>query len=150
MARVLEPGGAAIFTFPSERFPFTYDPINGILRLWHKHLPIGAYAYGHDWLVGDVIDRWLEDAGFSVVTRRPLTGWLTGAIECYWVGGMQRAMKPNSRNSLEPRRVHGLRPQSDRAPPGVWLVDRLIDLDAALTGGAGSSVGLGYVLRRGG
>src|SRR5262249_6187895 len=51
IARVLVPGGRAILTCPSERFPVTYDPINFALAPLKKHVPLGAYAFGHEWLV---------------------------------------------------------------------------------------------------
>lgn len=147
IARVLVPGGKAILTCPSERFPLTYDPLNFALALFHTHVPLGAYGYGHNWLVQeDTLDQWLNDANLIRIRQQHLTGWLAGAAECYWLGLAQRAMKANAGNSKETN-GHGVRPTSDQEPPGVSLVDAFVAIDAALQHKR-RSVGLGYVLAR--
>lgn len=147
IARVLSPGGRAILTCPSERFPITYDPINFALAPMKKHVPLGAYAFGHDWLVVEAtLNDWLARAGLRVVREEHLTGFLAAAAECYWTGLAARALKPNAANTGSARK-RGLRPTATQEPRGVGLVDALIALDAAVAK-TGRSVGLGYVLER--
>jgi 2-polyprenyl-3-methyl-5-hydroxy-6-metoxy-1,4-benzoquinol methylase len=146
IARVLRPGGRAILTCPSVRFPVTYDPLNFALAAVGTHLPIGAYAFGHDWLVDEVaLVGWLGEAGLAIERRTPLTGWLAAMTECYWIGAAQRVVKANAGNRHESRAA-ALRPGLEDAPLGVGLVDALVAADAAL--GGRRSVGLGFILRK--
>jgi 2-polyprenyl-6-hydroxyphenyl methylase / 3-demethylubiquinone-9 3-methyltransferase len=67
IARVLESKGKLIMSVPNARFPFTYDPINALLRIFNSHIPIGLWSWGHRRLYHreDVI-RLLESQGFEV------------------------------------------------------------------------------------
>ena len=151
LARVLRPGGTLVLTCPSVRFPFTYDPVNAALAPSGKHVPLGAYAYGHDWLVDDgELDRWLDGAGLDVARKDPLSGWVVGALECYWPGLLQRALKANARNAAaKPTARRALRPSS-ATPPLLPVVDAFIALDrrASTWRWSRRSVGLGYVAVR--
>jgi SAM-dependent methyltransferase len=145
VARVLRPGGAAVLTCPSVRFPITYDPLNFALAALGTHVGVGAYAFGHDWLVDEEALRgWLADAGLVVTRAARLTGWLAAATEAYWIGLAQRVVKANAGNRDQSGRA-ALRPGASDAPPGVGIVDALVALDARL--GGARSVGLGFVLR---
>lgn len=158
IARVLRPGGAVILTCPSERFPVTYDPVNAALAKAGKHLSIGAYGYGHSWLVDAAeLDGWLDEVGLHVHRKERLSGWLVGALECYWPGAMQRALKANAGNSARPGSASKsdstgssrtvLRPSAE-PPPFLPLVDVLISLDRRVAASSGRSIGLGYVLAK--
>lgn len=150
IGRVLRPGGTCILTCPSERFPLSYDPINFALAGRGTHLPIGAYAYGHEWLVREErLREWLGDASLRVLREERLTGALAAYAELYWAGLAHRLLKPNAKNS-ERAGQHGLRPSSNREPAGVGVVDALIATDGALLRRTGShrSVGLAYVVER--
>jgi 2-polyprenyl-3-methyl-5-hydroxy-6-metoxy-1,4-benzoquinol methylase len=154
IARVLKPGGSVVLTCPSQRFPVTYDPVNAVLAPTGKHVSFGAYGYGHSWLVDDnELEAWLEDVGLHVQRKERLSGWLVGALECYWPGVMQRALKANAGNTNGAgRQADGasrpvLRPTAE-APPLLPLVDALIALDRRATAKSRRSVGLGYVLAK--
>ncbi len=151
IARVLKPGGGAVLTCPSVRFPVSYDPLNAALGPTGKHLSLGAYGYGHSWLVDDrELERWLHVAGLRVARKTHLSGWLAGALECYWPGLLQRALKANAANTTARRSSsRSLRPATE-PPPLLPLVDGLIALDRRVSSGSGRSVGLGYVLRKDG
>ncbi len=152
IARVLRPGGTAILTCPSERFPVTYDPINAVISPTGKHLPLGAYGYGHSWLVNEAeLEAWLDDVGLQVRNKSRLSGWLVGALECYWPGAMQRVLKANAGNTTAAASSSAGRPvlrPSTEEPPLLTVVDALIALDRAASGRSRRSVGLGYVLAR--
>lgn len=150
LARVLKPGGTLVLTCPSVRFPPTYDPINAALAPLGKHVPLGAYGYGHSWLVdAPQVESWIADVGCAIVRRDRLSGWLVGAMECYWPGLLQRALKANAGNTRGgDKRRRGVRPSSSKAPPLVGVVDALIAADRMLSWSSDRSVGLAYVARR--
>jgi 2-polyprenyl-3-methyl-5-hydroxy-6-metoxy-1,4-benzoquinol methylase len=144
IARVLRPGGTLVLSCPSAHFPITYDPINALIT--PRHVPVGAYAYGHDWLVdGPELERWFAEAGFTVASQERLCGWLVGALECYWPGLLQRALKANARNTRGGARRRAVRPTA-KLPPLLGVVDSLIALDRRIAGDR--AIGLGYVARR--
>jgi len=45
--RVLKKDGGLILSVPNYNFPFTYDPINYILKFFNTHLKIGLWGWGH-------------------------------------------------------------------------------------------------------
>jgi len=145
LARVLRPGGTLLLTCPSADFPLTYDPLH---RLAGRRLAaVGAYAYGHDTLPTEAeVRRWIAAAGLDTVRCARLSGALAALTEAYWAGAIQRVGKANAGNRAGGRRV-GLR-LGPRVPPGVALVDRLLDLDERLSVGRRASVGLGFVVTR--
>ena len=149
IARVLRPGGRLILTCPSVDFPATYDPVNRALQAFDAKLPIGAFGYGHDWLVkGPVLRSWLVDAGFDVATERHLSKPLVGLLECYWPGLLQKTFKSNAANTGGRDRVlPSLRPTTE-APPFARWIDRLIDADDSLFPESAPSIGLGVVATR--
>jgi ubiquinone/menaquinone biosynthesis C-methylase UbiE len=147
--RVLQPGGQAVFTFPSFHFPLVYDPLNRILRRLGRQLPIGAYAYGHRWLVREAeMCRWLAEHGFRFGEPEHLSRALIGLAECYLPGLLQRLFKANATNDATSRtKRFAIRPGT-ADPPLQWLVDALIALDRRLLPGSHRSVGLGFVAER--
>jgi 2-polyprenyl-3-methyl-5-hydroxy-6-metoxy-1,4-benzoquinol methylase len=151
IARVLKPGGVLVLTCPSVRFPVTYDPVNATLAALpgRAHLPVGAYAYGHSWLVDQTeLELWLEGVDLRIERKDKLSGWLVGAMECYWPGLLQRALKANAGNTTKrAESSRSLRP-STKTPPLVGAVDALIALDRRLSARSPRSVGLGYVVRK--
>lgn len=148
VARVLKPGGRALLTCPITTFPWTYDPVNRVLQRVGAHVAAGAYAYGHDKLMErEELEGWLAEEGLRVDERTPLSGALTGLLECYWAGFAQRVMKANAKNQDASASGLAVRPD-DKEPPGVGLVDRLIALDERLTGEGSASVGVGYLLTK--
>jgi hypothetical protein len=139
-----------VLTCSSECFPLTYDPINFALAAGGTHLPVGAYAYGHDWLVREErLGDWLGASGLRVLREERLTGALAGAVELYWAGLAHRLLKANAKNTHHAGQ-RGVRPASNREPIGVGVIDALIAADHARMRrmDRARSVGLAYVLER--
>ncbi len=66
--RVLRFGGRLIITVPHYFFPATYDPINAILRIFNKKIPIGMWAWGHKRLyTKDSFKKILEKNNFRII-----------------------------------------------------------------------------------
>lgn len=156
MARTLKPGGIAIMTFPSREFPFTYDPINRIWQWFRKPsdrenlVSQGAYAFGHDYLIGTAdFRKWAETAGFEVLELNGLSRHLVGILEVYWTGIAQSIFKKNSRNvTADTAGAVKIRPASTKEPVLVFITDFLLWLDRALFGWTSRSIGKGVVLRK--
>jgi predicted SAM-dependent methyltransferase len=149
IVRVLKPGGTLIITGPHDHFPISYDPINYVLgKVGRRHFGIGAYGYGHTWLVdGAQLQGWLRDVGLSTIETHLLTKALAASVECYWGGLVQRILKANAANKAGTRtRGVRLRPRSD--PPLLWVTDVLNRLDASLLAGAGDSVGIAMIAEK--
>jgi len=148
IARVLKPGGSAIITCPSATFPATYDPINRVLAPLGKHVSMGAYGYGHSWLVKEEdVEGWFAHADLSIVKKERLTGALAGAVECYWPGLLQKMLKPNAGNVARDEKKRGIR-ASAGDPPLVAITDALIAADRALFSSSERAVGLAYVVTK--
>jgi ubiquinone/menaquinone biosynthesis C-methylase UbiE len=156
MYRVMAPGGYAIMTFPSREFPFTYDPVN---RIWQwirgkerKEYLIsqGAYAFGHDYLIGSMdFMNYTRAAGFEVVSFRPLSGYLTGLLEMYWTGIVQRIFKKNAGNvTTDSTSAIKVRPSNVSEPGLAVVTDGFIWLDDFWFGSFTNSVGKGVVLHK--
>ncbi|MBA2277236.1 MAG: methyltransferase domain-containing protein [Chloroflexia bacterium] len=77
--RVLQPGGVLVVTVPSADYPFAWDPINFLLeRATGRHIGgervFSGIWYGHRRLYTmATLCTLLENAGFVVEERRPLT-----------------------------------------------------------------------------
>ncbi len=156
IGRVLKPGGLALMTFPSREFPFTYDPVNRIGHWLRGYQPAerviaqGAYAFGHEYLIGsEDFRKWATAAGLDIVTWRGLSHYLTGLLEMYWTGLVQRIFKKNARNvTTDTDSGLTVRPASVAEPPGVFITDFLLWLDRTLFNWSHHSVGKGVVLRK--
>ncbi len=152
IARVLKPEGIAIITFPSINYPFTYDPINRILSFFSKRrIPLGAYGFGHDYLVSrKEFITWATANQLEIIEEVSLGGYLTGLIELYWPGALQKILKANSNNLyVEKEKKFVLRP-STKVPWLSKLTDFIIFVDRMLFGWLKVSVCRGFVLRRNG
>lgn len=149
VSRVLKPGGHAVFTFPSLRFPAVYDPLNFVLAASGRRLRIGAYGYGHQWLVEEArMNVWLDDHGFEVLRLVYLSRHLAALLECYLPGLLQRVLKANALNGAERRPGRFVLRPSLREPGAVAITDALVHLDERFLPRTRSSIGLGYVVRR--
>jgi 2-polyprenyl-3-methyl-5-hydroxy-6-metoxy-1,4-benzoquinol methylase len=152
LARVTRPGGALILTCPNHDFPRTYDPINHARRRTRSPLAIGAYGYGHSWLVRrEQAAHWLDRAGFRVTGITPLSGALAAASELYVPGLLQRLLKTNAKNSggSDTGSGRGLHVRDRRPPRGlVTLTDALNALDARWLSADAASVGLAFLAER--
>lgn len=154
--RVLQPGGIAIMTFPSREFPFTYDPINrlwqwfGVTERQENLIAQGAYAFGHDYLIGSKdFKMWAKRVGFEVVEFQGLSHHLVGLLEVYWTGLAQSIFKKNARNvTTDTGSALTVRPASTSEPRLVFITDFILWLDRTLFGWTSRSVGKGLVLRK--
>lgn len=148
--RVLKPRGFLLITFPYLDFPFTYDPINRVLSWFSdKHISQGAYAFGHDYLIGrqDFL-HWASASGLSVVSEHNLSGYLVGLLEMYWTGVVQSIFKANASNQPNAKeRKLTLRP-SQKEPALARMTDGILAFDHALFGRMKHSVGRGFILQK--
>ncbi len=149
--RVLKPGGVAIMTFPSVDFPFTYDPINRILSFFKTNISYGAYAFGHDYLISKKDFRdWATNNDLSVMREQNLGGYFVGLTEMYWVGLVQKIVKPNSNNlqsSEKKSKLLQIRPSS-KEPFLTIFTDALIKLDFFLFKNVDASCCKGFILKK--
>lgn len=158
ISRILKPGGIAILTFPSREFPATYDPIN---RFWQaigqadkreKLISQGAYAFGHDYLIGsDDFKSWVKRTeNLKIKEFNNLSGHLVGLLEMYWTGVVQRVFKKNSNNlaSANSGPAITLRPSTTQEPALVFLTDAVLQIDRAVFGKFKRSIGRGVVLQK--
>ena len=130
IARVLKPGGTAVFTVPDADFPFAWDPPNWLLkRLGGFQLkgerPWSGIWYGHRRLyTPGQLARLLRDAGLEVEDQRGLTFRTLpfAHLLMYGVG------KPLLQSGILPK---GLSKQADRVSasgkPGM-LIGRVMSL----------------------
>ena len=150
MSRVIKPGGFAFITYPQINFPWLYDPINKVLSTFTKYkLPIGAYAYGHNYLIdGKELSCWLDKNGLVILEEQRLGGYLVSLFEMYWPGIIQKIFKENAGNlpGKNERKVM-LRP-SIKEPFLTKLTDALINLDSKILGNSKYSVGKGVVVQK--
>lgn len=98
--RVLKKDGQLILSVPNYDFPITYDPINKILSIFNKKLPIGAYAFGHIKLPKvDELENKLRSKGFKINKTIYLSHYLTCLLQMYHVGLWQYLFKENATNT---------------------------------------------------
>lgn len=150
ISRVLKPGGIAILTFPSLKFPITYDPVNRVLsNFTDKKVSMGAYAFGHDYLIDpQLFKTWAGENGLEVAKNQKLSGYLVGLLEVYWTGFVQKIAKANSGNvSGQDEKRNTLRP-STKEPALTAVTDGILQLDKSLFLGKRYSVGEGFVLKK--
>ncbi len=148
MARVLQPGGLAVITFPSKDFPFTYDPINWLNRR-EKRIAQGAYAFGHEYLIAPTDFRqWLQANNLTILHEQNLSGYLIGFLEMYWTGWVQRWFKANSGNTSGAKTPKQTLRPTNKAPWLVVITDVIIWLDALLFDRSRYSVGKGFIIKR--
>ncbi len=79
MARVLKPGGNLIVTVPCADFPFTWDPLNWVLKRFggfqlKGERPWSGIWYGHRRLYDQKrLASLIQESGLEIVEQRPLT-----------------------------------------------------------------------------
>lgn len=150
ISRVLKPGGIAMITFPSLKFPFTYDPVNRMLSWFsNKKISQGAYAFGHEYLIDPgKFNTWSDNNGLEVLKEHNLSGYLVAFLEMYWTGLIQRVFKANASNlSGEEQKKTALRP-SIKEPWLAKITDAIIKIDHWLFKYSGYSVGKGFVIQK--
>jgi SAM-dependent methyltransferase len=148
--RVLKPDGFAFITFPQYFFPWTYDPINKVLRpLTGRKIPQGAYAFGHEYLIkGNDFRQWSAGNELEVLQEKNLSGHLVALSEMYWTGWIQRMFKDNAGNiSDDEEKKMVIRP-SQKEPGLVALTDLFLKIDRKIFGRSKFSVGKGFVVQK--
>lgn len=160
LARIVRAGGHVVLTCPSARFPLTYDPLNWVLSRVGTHVSVGAFGYGHDWLVREEeLVRWARDAGLGLIDSVHLCKALAGLAEAYWPGFIQSVIKANAKNrrgaTRRPveapgalARVMPVARPSRRNPPLLGVVDAFIDADNRLFASSQASLDLGFLFQR--
>jgi len=160
LARIVRAGGHVVLTCPSARFPLTYDPLNWLLSRVGTHISVGAFGYGHDWLVREEeLVHWARDVGLGLVDSVHLCRALAGLAEAYWPGFVQSVIKANAKNrrgktrrpaeapSARARAMPAVRP-SRHNPPLLGVVDAFIDADNRLFASSRASLDLGFLFQR--
>lgn len=149
-----------MLTCPSARFPITYDPLNWMLSRFGTHIGVGAFGYGHEWLVREeeLVD-WAQDTGLGLVTSVHLCKALAGLAEAYWPGFIQSIIKANARNRKSAARLRpeetgpvarvlpAVRPSRDD-PPLLGVVDALIEVDRRVFASSRAALDLGFLFER--
>jgi 2-polyprenyl-3-methyl-5-hydroxy-6-metoxy-1,4-benzoquinol methylase len=160
LARIVRTGGHVVLTCPSARFPPTYDPLNWVLSRVGMHVSVGAFGYGHDWLVREEeLVRWARDAGLGLVDSVRLCKALAGLAEAYWPGFIQSVIKANAKNRRGATRrpveapgalasVMPVARPSRVNPPLLGVVDAFIDADNRLFASSQASLDLGFLFQR--
>lgn len=146
MARVLKPGGILIVTFPQSDFPFTCDPVNKILGLFtDKRIPIGAYAFGHKYLIAvEDFKKWAGQNSLRITGEKNLSGYIIALLEMYWPAIVQNIVKFNLFNTAKVKKF-GLRP-SGGEPFFTVFTDTIIRADYSLFKKSKCSVAKGFIL----
>jgi 2-polyprenyl-3-methyl-5-hydroxy-6-metoxy-1,4-benzoquinol methylase len=160
IARIVRAGGHVVLTCPSARFPITYDPLNWMLSRFGTHIGVGAFGYGHEWLVREEeLVAWAQDAGLGLVTSVHLCKALAGLAEAYWPGFIQSIIKANARNRKSAARrrpeetgpaarvLPAVRPSRDD-PPLLGVVDALIEVDRRVFASSRAALDLGFLFER--
>jgi len=160
LARIVRIGGHIVLTCPNARFPPTYDPLNWVLSRLGTHVSMGAFGYGHHWLVQEEeLTGWARGAGLALIDSVHLCKALAGLAEAYWPGVMQSIIKANAKNRRgaarrsaaegnAPARVLPIVRPSRDDPPLLAVVDAFIDADARLFASSPASLDLGFVFER--
>lgn len=85
LKRVLKKGGKLIITVPNRSFPWTYDPINALLRRFNKHIPIGIWSWGHVRLYSKKgINSFLNKNGFKIIKIEKRSHAFVGLVFNYF------------------------------------------------------------------
>jgi 2-polyprenyl-3-methyl-5-hydroxy-6-metoxy-1,4-benzoquinol methylase len=136
LARMVRAGGHVVLTCPNARFPVTYDPVNWVLSRLGTHVSVGAFGYGHDWLVVEAeMVEWASAVGLRAVERTHLTKPFAAVFEAYWATLAQK-LKANKRDRL--------RPSCDN-PPFLGVIDAITALDERLFPRSRAGVTLGFL-----
>jgi 2-polyprenyl-3-methyl-5-hydroxy-6-metoxy-1,4-benzoquinol methylase len=148
MSRVLKPGGLLTMTVPNAEYPFTFDPVNYVLKVaGGRHLPFGMWGFGHRRLydVGGLSEL-LETAGLGVCGITRISHALVGLIEnAYLLNVVQPLTKSSAANrplGVDAESGGLWRKLGSVEPPGFLKAvrDSLIRLDKALFGNSFSSI----------
>ncbi len=149
--RLLKPNGIAIITYPTEDFPFTYDPIHRIAA-WFGYKKVfsgGAYAFGHDRIIHTpTFQNWCSKYHFHILKNTDLSGYFICLLEMYWTGILQGIFKKNANNlSAAHNTKFGIRPRHE-VPKGMFFPDFIIKIDRLFFLTKDVSFLKGFVLRK--
>lgn len=97
LARVLKKEGKLIITIPSKDFPFSYDPINYILKRFGKKINAGAWSWGHERLYS--VEDLEKKVRLKVLGIKYLSYSLVGFIENSYINSELQKFTKNDPNN---------------------------------------------------
>jgi 2-polyprenyl-3-methyl-5-hydroxy-6-metoxy-1,4-benzoquinol methylase len=147
LTRILKIGGKLIITVPSAYFPFTFDPINYLLKIFNKHLNFGIWGFGHVRLYSmSALSEKLKKYLLKPIETEYLSHLLTGALEnSYLISLFQPGLKsdPNNRDRVTID-MQELKRRLSYEPPLFLreLRDIIIKMDKILFGHSKTSINI--------
>jgi 2-polyprenyl-3-methyl-5-hydroxy-6-metoxy-1,4-benzoquinol methylase len=156
MSRVLKPGGLLTMTVPNAEYPFTFDPVNYVLKVaGGRHLPFGMWGFGHRRLYTvESLSNLLTRVGLEVQEARGMSYSLVALIENSYLLNLAQPFTKSSASNLalgvEAESGGTWRKVAAIEPPEVLqaLRDLVIKLDRALFDGASRCINLLIVARK--
>jgi 2-polyprenyl-3-methyl-5-hydroxy-6-metoxy-1,4-benzoquinol methylase len=134
ISRVLRPGGQLVLSVPNVEFPLTYDPINFILKPFHKHLPIGIWGFGHRRLYSAAaLESMLSRSGLKVIGITYLTHSLAALCENYLPAvfrGVAEDEKTGRRGTRRAEDGHSIYRLAHNVVRAVLFMDRSLFADS--------------------
>lgn len=137
--RVLKPGGRLVISVPNYNYPFTYDPVNYVLKHFNRHVPIGIWGFGHKRIYScEALADDLRRAGFRVDNTRFLTHTFAALFENYLSTIFQRtARREKTKHGLKPHSVAKRRLLNF----GFAVTRRINSIDARILTNSRTSIG---------
>jgi len=146
MVRVLKKNGRLIITVPSSDYPFTFDPINYILKIFNVHFNFGVWGYGHKRLYDmEVILKKLWKRDLVLEEVECLSQCLVGLFENSYLANIMQPMVKSAKD------LRKLKKRLSQEPPKMLtkIRDFIIKLDKKIFGSSGKSLGLLIVMKKG-
>jgi hypothetical protein len=119
-----------------------------LLSKLNTHLPVGAYAFGHEKLIKTKdFESLCEKLNFKILRKEYISHSLIGILEVYWTGILQKIMKFNSKNKNQ-NKSFGLRMDNKKPPEQILkLIDFFIKKDEKMFRD-NSSIGILYLIKK--
>jgi ubiquinone/menaquinone biosynthesis C-methylase UbiE len=150
--RVLSKNGTLIITTPHENFPFSYDPINWILKHFRIHLPIGLWGFGHFRLytVKKLSEKLLSHK-LKPIKVSYMLHFFCGIFENYYlVNIMQIFTKSDPNNQSKKSNKMMIKGLLEKEPPKLLqkIRDTIMNVDYLLSKKSKKSVGIMIVAKK--
>lgn len=151
--RILKNDKKLIITVPNKNYPASYDPINKLLDIFKKRLPIGLWGFGHLRLYSDGDMRGLlEDSGFDILKVQRMLHFFCGIFENYYIVNLLQPLTKHDRLNLDrfyydkikkPRLI-------DKNPPKILegIRNLIMGIDSVLFKNSKKSLGLLMVAKK--
>jgi SAM-dependent methyltransferase len=100
LTRVLKKNGLLIITVPNKDFPFSFDPINYVLKFFNTHTNAGVWGYGHLRLYKkDIFENLIKNHGFHIIETKIFSGFIVGIFENSYIANLfQPFVKSDPKN----------------------------------------------------